>query len=415
MLESQRLSVQMSETREALNTMPDDAAAEDYNTLTGKYGVLEAKYRAALITEGAAAANAPTPDTSEMREIRAIESRSNLAAFVSEAIHQQPVSGAESEYRSAIMGEHARPGSVPIQMLLSDRELAEWRESQSETRAVTPVASGALSAGSQASIAARIFTRSIAGRLGIPQITVPVGENGYPYLLSSTTVSMQLPSGEQLATAGSFAGETLSPVRLTASFEYRIEDVYRLRGVEESLRNDLRESLQDAMDDQIINGNGTAPNVEGLVEALTSPSDPGAVQTYSDLREVFTDNVDGKFSYGLGDLRVALGTHAYSFLQSVFRGNSSDMSAYQNIASELGEIFVSSRMPAAASNISEIIIHKSAYEGLTGVAPIWSALDLIPDVITGAKKGERSLTAIMLWNYKTVRTDAFEIEKIRSA
>ena len=245
--------------------------------------------------------------------------------------------------------------------------------------------------------------------------SVGVGEAGYPYLSAGTTVSMQSPSGEQAATAGTFAGETLSPVRLTGSYEFRIEDMYKLRGVEEALRRDLRASLMDAMDAQIISGNGTAPSVSGLMDALTAPTNPTGADTYADLREKFTGKVDGIYSYGLGDLRVALGTHGYAYMEGVYRGNNGLDSAYESISGALGDVFVSSRMPAAASNISQILIHKSAYPDLTAVAPIWSAFDLIPDVFTGAKKGERSLTAIMLWNFKLIRTDAFEIEKIRSA
>ena len=111
------------------------------------------------------------------------------------------------------------------------------------------------------------------------------------------------------------------------------------------------------------------------------------------------------------ELRLAIEQTA----QALYRSNGRDISAFQSIKDELGDVFVSSRLPAAASNISQSLIYKSAYPGLTSVAPVWNALELIADPYTGAKKGERTLTAIMLWNFKLVREAAHEIIKLRSS
>ena len=52
MLKSQNIQIKMSEIREQINGLADDAAVEDVNSLTGQYQALEAQYRAALIVEG---------------------------------------------------------------------------------------------------------------------------------------------------------------------------------------------------------------------------------------------------------------------------------------------------------------------------------------------------------------------------
>ena len=417
MLKSQKIAIAMSEKREAINTLDDDAAAEEFDTLTKEYGQLESRYRGALTVEGADmdATDMNADTDSETRELRSIERKAMLGNYLMEAVQQKHVVGAERELRAAIMADNDAPGKIPLQMLLSRRELDVVHKSEMEHRAVTPVAAAALSEGSQETIAARVFSRSIAGRLGIPMPTVPVGSRGYPYLATGTTVSQQSKSGEQLPTAGSFSGAELKPLRLTGGYEFRIEDQYELRGLEESLRMDLRSSLSDSMDSQVISGDGTAPNVSGILKELTAPMDPGSADDFAGLRAYFTNHVDGIYSYGLEDMRIALGTHGYTTLQAVYRSPGSDMNAYASLASEVADIFVSSRMPAVASNISTVLIHKTAYPGLTGVAPVWNAFEVIRDPYTGASKGETKITAVALWNFKLIREDAFELVKLRSA
>lgn len=404
----------MSEIRTRLRDLlesdsPTDGEKAETEALTKELREVEVRYQAALAVE---------PDdvdvsTPEGAELEGIKGRTNLGAFFDEVLTGKQVDGADHEYRQAILGDGAQASRVPLAML--DDGPPTVSPDGMEHRAVTPVAASAVTAGTQASIAARIFSRTVAGRLGIPMPTVPVGEAGYPYLSSGTTVSMQAKSGEQAAVAGTFAGSSLKPVRLTGAYEFRIEDTYELRGLDAALRADLRMALSDAMDDQILTGNGTSPNVTGIMSELTAPSDPGSVDTATTFREKFTSNVDGIYSYGLSDLRCVLGTHAYQFADKVYRTTNVADSAYWGIQREVAEIFVSSRMPAATSNISQILIHKTAYPGLTGVAPMWNSIELIVDPYTLATKGERRITAIMLWNFKLVREAAFEIEKVRSA
>ena len=53
------------------------------------------------------------------------------------------------------------------------------------------------------------------------------------------------------------------------------------------------------------------------------------------------------------------------------------------------------------------LVALTAYPGRNAVAPVWRAFELIRDPYSGAAKGEVSLTAIMFWNFKVLRTDGW--------
>ena len=64
-------------------------------------------------------------------------------------------------------------------------------------------------------------------------------------------------------------------------------------------------------------------------------------------------------------------------------------------------------MPAPASNVQQAVVSRTAGGGPNAVAPIWQGLELIRDPYSGAAKGDVSVTAIMLWNFQVIRTDAY--------
>ena len=302
-------------------------------------------------------------------------------------------------------------------MLLTPRERAAYYDGI-RTRAVTPVAAAARTEGNQDSIAARVFSRSLMVRLGIPMPDVPAGSAGYPRLISGTTFSQQSASGEQLPVAGTFGGAELAPVRATAGYEWRIEDEYRLVGIEEALRRDLRDGMSNHMDNQVLNGNGTAPNVAGVLNAVaaTPTTDPANADDFAEYVARFAGEVDGLNAYSQDELQVVLSTHAYDLGVALYRGTDSTRSAYDQLVASVGSVTVSNRLPAADNNdISNSVVFKSAFPERSAVAPVWASMMLVVDPFTNASKGERRLTAITLWNFAVLDAAAFAVKKIRSA
>ena len=69
---------------------------------------------------------------------------------------------------------------------------------------------------------------------------------------------------------------TAKPRRIAARLTVSIEDVasFGNDSFEASLRENARAVLSHAYDGQVVNGNGTAPNVEGLIDQLNDPTNP---------------------------------------------------------------------------------------------------------------------------------------------
>ena len=125
----------------------------------------------------------------------------------------------------------------------------------------------------------------------------------------------------QESTAATITTVTASPRRISGRLSVAMEDVAQI-GVgnfEAALRENARAVLSDAYDSQCINGDGTAPNVEGLIDQLTNPADPTAVAGFDDFVEAFADQIDGLWASTLRDVSILANVDAYKLSAKKFR------------------------------------------------------------------------------------------------
>ena len=416
----QKLQIRQSELRTEMGDLLDkeDRSDDDRTKLSGltrEMRSLEGDVQAALVIEDDP--KTETRETSkgedaESKELDGLLQRASILPYFGEAVSGREVEGAEHEIRAGLLGDEARGGLVPFELLLPD-----GREERAD--AATTVAASARTPGSQASVLRRVFTKSTAANLLVSMPMVEVGQASFPALASGTTASNVNAGTAKDATAAAFEGVSLDPVRLSARYVFRYEDVARLQSYESVLRRDLTAAMTDAMDDGIINGDGSAPNVNGFLAELTAPADPGAATTWNEHLKAHTDQVDGINAYNLRDLRCVIGKASFTYLETLFRTGAQDngprASAQEYVMSRIGGGMVSSRIPAPASNIQLGIIAKTSYPGRNAVAPIWRALELIRDPYTRASQGEVALTAIMLWNFKIIRETGWALFKTHVA
>ena len=412
MKRTQKIQLRQSEVREAMGVLLDkeDRSDEDREKLA-EHGremrTLETDFQAAILADGEPVEPerraAPTgTEDGESKELADLHRRSSIATFLGEAVSGNELnSGPEREYRTAIMGDDARQGVVPWEMLAQPAEGREVR-----VDAATSVAGTAIGE-TQQRVLDRVFTRSIASRLKVDMPMVPIGDAVYPVMTGGHSPAMKAAGADHSATAATFIGHTLSPVRLTGRYVFRAEDVARFRGYEATLRRDLTAAMSDAMDDQIVNGNGTAPNVRGFLHELPDPSNPTAVTTWDQFIGHFTGQIDGLNAFELSDLRAIVGKQTFAYAETLFRTGATDNgpreSAGEYVRSRIGGKSVSSRIPAASGNIQKGIIAKTSYPGRNAVAPIWQGFQMIRDPYSGAASGEVAITAVMLWNFKVLR------------
>ena len=176
MTNGQTLQLRLSEIRQSLNELsgldtPTDEQRATMATLSTEYPTIETRWRAATIAE----ADAPEPRAAdgEDTERRALVERVELRAYVHEAATGRAVTGAESELRAAVFGEHAREGLVSWEALLPRHD-----EQRADTATTAPTDVGA----SQASILGQVFADTAASYLGVSLPQVGIGEVNYPVL-----------------------------------------------------------------------------------------------------------------------------------------------------------------------------------------------------------------------------------------
>ena len=186
MTTAQKIAIRLSEIRQALNELSGkdgeltEAEEKDLRSLSTEYPKLEARHRAAMIsesTEEAAALDGDGDGDGEDREHRELRSRSRLARFVAAAMDGVPVQGAEAELSAAA----GCPGAVPLELF----EVRQRRPVGTEDRAITPAP--ATTDENLAPIVPAIFDRSAAAWLGIEMPTVATGDAGFPVLSTSVT------------------------------------------------------------------------------------------------------------------------------------------------------------------------------------------------------------------------------------
>ena len=275
MTNSQRLTVRASEIRQRLNEiagLEDDALTDEVRaeetTLTTEYRATETKLRAATIAEGDPRETRETSQTAEQRERAELRGRARLHRFIQAAIHDRSPDGAEAEFAEAA----GCPGLVPLSLFGPTAE-----ERAAEHRAVTPAPADSDVNTTHSSIVPALFDRSVAGQhLGIEMPSVPTGIRSFPVLSTSLTGGPKAESADAAETAGGFTVSDADPRRITGSFRIRKEDIAKMEGLEDALNMNLSSVLSDQFDNQVINGDGTAPNLNGLLQQLTDPTAPAA-------------------------------------------------------------------------------------------------------------------------------------------
>lgn len=439
MTEIQKVQLHQSEVREKLNALggveaPSDEQVAELRKLSDEYGKLEVRYRALLQGSADDKAKGDKGDKAkgdkakggdgteqradddgdaEERELRRLQDRIELRAYLQAAMDGSSLMGAEAEFNQALkVGDGAGAVQVPWEALLPPGWSPGQERRMERRQDVATVPAADMHTENMQPILGRIFQRTVAAFLGVTMPMASVGERRYPVMTGGTTASMQAAGGEVDASAASYTVTTIEPTRLTARYLFRVEDLAMVSGLEASLRGDLRDVMGDELDRQILTGNGTAPNLSGVFDddsGLAAPAEPGSEASVDDYIDVITGQVDGTNAYQTGDIRLLIGTNTLKHAAKKFI-TGTDTSALEYVRRLSGGYRVSARVPALAAKKQEgMAIRMNG----VAVAPVWPTLSLIRDVYSGAAKGEVALTAIALYGFEIVRTNGWTRFKLQ--
>ena len=400
MTESQKIELRRSKVRERLGEIQklsgdaytDEVKAEE-RALQDEYTGLEQRHRTAIIAEDKdleqRRSEAGDVDA-EQRERIELRSKARLGTFIKAALTSKIVNGAEAELQAA-----AGVGVDGIPMELWDVPKPEQRSA--EQRAITP-APGTVGINLDP-IRPAVFAPSIADKLMIDMPKVPSGTYATGTITTSVTADAVAKQAEVPQTAGAITVGTTAPHRVGASLGLTLEDIASIgtSNFESVLRQNVSLALSAELDDQMINGDGQADDLNGIFQRLTDPSAPAAnVETWTRFLAIQSGGIDGLWATELEHIAMVVGVDTYRLAAATFQGNDSEESAASYLKRMGAGFWTNSRMPAKANHVQQGILCRKGRPGMrTAVAPTWGSLS-IDDIYSGARKGERYFTVTAL-------------------
>ena len=411
MTTSQTLELRASEIRQRLNAiagmddLSDDVRAES-DKLTEEYADVETRRRAALIAEDAerVETHATVHVDAETRERLRLRDRSTLGGFLQAAMAGRLPGGELAEYASACGVE---PGQVPLDIFEADRPRVE-----EHADAVSPAPSTGTGS-TLHPVQPYVFAESIAGQLGITMPRVDSGSHSWARVSTALTANTRAKGAAQESTAAALTAVTASPRRISARLSVEIEDVASIgtSTFEPALRSNLSGALADAYDHQCIRGNGTSPNVSGVIKQMTRPTNPTAVTDFDAFVSAFVDQIDGTWAKTIQDVRMVANVDAYKLSAKTFRDrvidtgqrggvSLGDVTAADYLKAHTAGWSTAARMPDTPSSgandkIAEAIVRRTGRSLLAAVHPTWGALT-VDDVYSDSASARRHITMHVL-------------------
>ena len=388
-----RLLIRQSELVEKINGLRkietrSTEQATALQTAENEYADVQRDLRAALADDGRPA------DSGETAERREIRSRATLAGFLSAYGQGVAAGGAESEWLSA---EGCAQQTIPLSMLVAP-----------ETRAtVSPGPTDADAVSSTAATIHPVFERTVGPYCGIEMPTVGAGQQNYPFLSTSVTGGYVAKGADVVETAAAYSLKTATPKRAGAAFTYSIHDSALYGPLESDLRRDMGSIVADVIDDALLNGNGTAPNPNGILAQLTDPDAPTDTVTWDSAVALYMGYVDAKYALDESAVKMLVGKATYQKLGSLLRGTDSTMPVASWLRQHTGGLRSTNRIAAPTDNVQPAVVVRNSPDR-RAVCPIWRGLEYIRDQYTGSKKGEVTTTVnILLGDVVILRPDAY--------
>ena len=256
---------------------------------------LERQVRAATVAledeEKEAETRAATEPDAGQRERIELRSKAMLSNYLMNAARGRMADGAEAELQSAagISGH-----GIPLELWDVAQTERRRAEDEREVRAITP-SPGTVGVNLDP-VRPAVFANSIAPRLGIEMPRVMSGTFASGTITTSQTATALAKSAAAVGNAGAITVATATPKRISARLELTLEDIAAIgqANFESILRENLSLALSDQLDDQAINGNGTAPNLAGIFQGLTDPATaPTAIADFDAFVAAFAGGADG--------------------------------------------------------------------------------------------------------------------------
>ena len=171
------------------------------------------------------------------------------------------------------------------------------------------------------SVYAFVRPNSTLDFLGVlPQMIDP-GEKEFAWITTSPDASNHAEDTdltELTSQAAMMTMQRMTPTRTVARRGITEEGQWTYDDLASAIVDDGRDAVRDQLEAQVLNGNNTGSNFNGLFRS--SPSGravPSTVDTFSTVISTFLAMVDGRYAEGLSDVRMVMNPDTYGWLGSV--------------------------------------------------------------------------------------------------
>ncbi|MCY3631139.1 MAG: hypothetical protein OXH29_00510 [bacterium] len=237
------------------------------------------------------------------------------------------------------------------------------------------------------------------GTLGISEQPAEVGEFEAVHNTSGPTGQARAESAAIAVTGVAGVEQRLEPVRIGSGSYHTLEAAATLSDVADIVQGEVVASLDDAVVSQVFNGDGAAPNLQGLngrAEALRSR--PAAVDTFATVVTALEGLVDGRYAMDTGDLSIVATPAAHAFLASLRVSDDSMESALAYVRRMVRAYSVTSYAPADYTESSteagrgfNLLVRRGMHDGAY-LLPVWG-MRIATDEYTRMAEGERRIYA----------------------
>ena len=407
--EEVRAKLNAAEDAETPDQAEIDRLTTEFKASQAEHDKAATEYRAAI--EEGIETGAPVVDDAEYRERLTLRSKATLGGFVLARMQGRMPSGELAEYAAAC----GVTDGIPIDIFEKDRPAPV--EHRADAATVSP-ATG--TGATLAPVQPFVFSKSIAPMLGIDMPTVGSGAYSEATISTALSAAAKAKGAAEESTAAVLTPETATPRRITGRLTLNIEDIAAIgqANFESAMRDNLMMVMGDRYDSQCITGDGVAPNVNGLVNQLTDPADPGAVATFALFLKAAADQVDALWATELSEVAMITNADVYRLSAQVFRANNADLSFSDYARQALGGWSCNARMPATtAGKIAQAIVYRMGKLGIrTASHPTWANLT-IDDVYSDSASGQRHVTMHLLVGSQVlvIQPGAYDLAEFKTA
>ena len=387
-----KAQLEVSEKRTALSGLLD-AETPDVDAIeTAKHEVTasEKRLQAVLVLDGGnKEVERVNAGDAEGRELRQLVSKASVGRMLAGILEEGEGEGADRELRAAL---DIPSDYIPLMML---ERRAALTTSGNEPATPMPLVQ-------------RVFPGSAADFCRVDIQSVEVGQQTVPVLATGVTIhGPYTDDTEATETTGDIDIATLQPRRMSGSFAIKQTHLATFPMLEDGLRADLADGLQNAIDIDLLTRTGS-----GLLDFGSDPNNPSAATTAADALADLYGGVDGIYAGSVGQVRVLYGPESYAYLGGLVVAANHPETVIDKVSRIAGGVLVTDNAGAYAQNRQEGLIIKGPARRNT-VGALWSGVQIIRDEVTRARQGEVRLHVIGMWDFSVVREAGYTRKRYR--